>query len=618
MTGLHKEHVMRNFLSGCCLVTLMFAAHQAGATTPSLSGTIIPSASQIIDGNLNLWTLSGGVAYENGKPTPSSGVILLLCYGGVVYQENSQHNWWLWDDNTAQVAEPYGSPSNLWASSSDPRVISAGGAAIPVATQIVDSGHAVWTMSGGQAYENGKLTPSSGVIELLYAKNTVYQENASHHWWFWQNGAWVATTAPTAPSASGATIPSAADIVDEGRNLWTLSGGKAYENSSVTPSSGVILLLFYGGEVYQENAQHKWWGWNGSAWIATASDPRVAPVVAYVASTSGGQPSVTAIDTATNLVSATYPVYSPSGFAASSMVVTPNGRYVYVAGNSTDPYGSVVVIDTVVGGSVTSIAVPYAPTGIVASPDGTKVYVVSAEFTFDEYPFQTSMISTIDVATNLVVASLELPDYDSTIAISPDGKTLYLSAYDSCGCASQMNSAFIDVVDTVSNSLASHIGFPAPPVNGNPVVGGDSNSIFSAVLAPNDAKLYSNYSYDYATQATAGTVNEVAIFNPVTGAQTNSIPAVLLAQVFSPDSKYLYGMGLGGVGVINTATNVSSTAVAGVPGASNLAITPDGQHLYITDTTTNDVLVADTATFTISTSIPMSLAGGAIAIVSAQ
>jgi hypothetical protein len=87
----------------------------------------------------------------------------------------------------------------------------------------------------------------------------------------WRDGAWEATSAPTPPSASGTTIPSATQIVDDERNLWTLSGGEAYENHKLTPSSGVILLLFYGGIVYQENVHHNWWEWNGQAWKSTAS-----------------------------------------------------------------------------------------------------------------------------------------------------------------------------------------------------------------------------------------------------------------------------------------------------------------------------------------------------------
>jgi hypothetical protein len=80
---------MRNFFCGLYVVALMLSSHLAAASAaPSLSGTEIPSATQIVDSSLNTWTLSGGEAYENGKVTRSSEVILLLCYGGSVFQEN--------------------------------------------------------------------------------------------------------------------------------------------------------------------------------------------------------------------------------------------------------------------------------------------------------------------------------------------------------------------------------------------------------------------------------------------------------------------------------------------------------------------------------------------------
>jgi YVTN family beta-propeller protein len=105
--------------------------------------------------------------------------------------------------------------------------------------------------------------------------------------------------------------------------------------------------------------------------------------------------------------------------------------------------------------------------------------------------------------------------------------------------------------------------------------------------------------------------------NPATGALMTTIPDVMTVGLFSPDSQHLYGVGLGGVAVINTATNAATTAVANLPGASDLAITPDGRHLYITDATTNSVAVADTSSYTISTIITGVNAAGPIAIVPA-
>ena len=564
------------------------------AGTPSLSGTTIPSASQIVDLNLNVWKLSGGVAYRNDKPTPSSGVILLLCYGGIVYQENTHHDWWLWVTNTDPRT---GISTSTWAASMDPRVISASGTTIPVATQIIDSELDLWTLSGGKAYKHGQLTPSSGVILLLYAKGLVYQENSHHDWWFWRNGAWVATTAPLTPSESGTGIPSATEIIDNGRNVWTLSGGKAFENHELTPSSSVILLLFYGGNVYQENAHHNWWEWNGQAWISTASDPRVGQPLAYVASpTAGGKHSVTVIDTGANRVKATIPI----GFEASYIAVTPDAKHVYVAGNLNYTNGSVAVIDTAQEKVLNSILVPYDPQGVVASPDGTRVHVVSQSFS----NCASSTVSTIDTATNVVVATIDTPDDDLGITISTDGKTLYLPSGIFSGCGSQLNVAFIDVIDTASNSLVSQFGLPTLGV-------ADPEVIDNTVISPSNAKLYVKHSYYYP----GGYVDQVAFVNPATGAETKTIPDVLTPQVFSPDSHHLYGVGLGGVGVIDTATGVSITAVAAIPGATGLAITPDGKYLYITST--NSVLMADTATYTISAVIPVTEAG-AIASVSAH
>jgi DNA-binding beta-propeller fold protein YncE len=585
---------MRNFCNGLCLLALiLFSSHlAAAANSPSLSGTTIPSATQIVDSSLNTWTLSGGEAYENGKVTPSSGVILLLCYGGSVFQENIHHIWWVWDLNTS-----------TWAASSDPRITSPGGTTIPTATQIIDSALNVWTMSGGQAYEKGKLTPSSGVILLLYAKGYVYQENIHHDWWVWRTGAWVATSAPPPASASGTTIPTATQIVDSGTNLWTVSGGQVYENHALTPSSEVTLLLFYGGNVYQENVHHNWWEWNGKAWIATASDPRVGQPLAYVSSfATGGKYSVTVIDTGTNRVTHTIPI----GFEASYMVVTPDAKHVYVAGASNTTYGSVAVIDTAQESVVTTIRVPYEPQGIVASPDGTRVYVISAAYVSNPNYYTSSTISTIDTATNAVVATITRPEFDSGISLSPDGKTLYVSAAVPCGCASGQNGAYIDVIDT-ANSVVRQFFIPS-------ISGSAQEVIYNVVISPDNAKLYSNHSYYYQSY-----IDEVAVLNPTTGAETTKIPAVLDVAVFSPDSQHLYGVGLGGVGFIDTATDVSTTAVANIPGASDLAITPDGKHLYITDVTTGSVLVADTATYTISTILPIAVAGnGAIAIVSAD
>jgi hypothetical protein len=50
---------------------------------------MIPSATQILDSALHVWTVSSGVVIENGHNAGSSANVILLLYsGGTIYHEN--------------------------------------------------------------------------------------------------------------------------------------------------------------------------------------------------------------------------------------------------------------------------------------------------------------------------------------------------------------------------------------------------------------------------------------------------------------------------------------------------------------------------------------------------
>jgi len=72
-------------------------------------------------------------------------------------------------------------------------------------------------------------------------------------------------------SASGATIPMAAQIIDSGLNVWTMVNGQALENGIATPSAAVIMLLYSKGVVHQENYHHDWWKWVNGKWVVDTS-----------------------------------------------------------------------------------------------------------------------------------------------------------------------------------------------------------------------------------------------------------------------------------------------------------------------------------------------------------
>ncbi len=89
----------------------------------------------------------------------------------------------------------------------------------------------------------------------------------------------VANASLTA-SPDGTIVPSAASIVDNSANVWTLSNGFIYKNGVKDPNSyNVIALLWIGGYVYQENTSKAYYKWTGSGWTPSL-DPRLGGISA--------------------------------------------------------------------------------------------------------------------------------------------------------------------------------------------------------------------------------------------------------------------------------------------------------------------------------------------------
>jgi hypothetical protein len=118
----------------------------------SPNGTTIPSATQITDSSGNVWTVSGGVVYENAALAGySSGVTLLLYDNNIIYQENAAGGWWSWNGSE-------------WASSSDPRtVVTGGGGTAPTI-----SGSPPTSDAAGQAYSFVPTTTNPGGGTLVF------------------------------------------------------------------------------------------------------------------------------------------------------------------------------------------------------------------------------------------------------------------------------------------------------------------------------------------------------------------------------------------------------------------------------------------------------------------
>jgi hypothetical protein len=122
----------------------------ASTTAVSANGTMIPSATRIVDSANNVWTLSAGAVDENGVAAGyTANVSLVLYYGGTIYQENTACLWWSWT-------------GGAWVSTSNPAstitpACSTSTASVPVTSPSSSSGASSATGSAATllAYLNG-------------------------------------------------------------------------------------------------------------------------------------------------------------------------------------------------------------------------------------------------------------------------------------------------------------------------------------------------------------------------------------------------------------------------------------------------------------------------------
>lgn len=128
----------------------------------------------------------------------------------------------------------------------------------------------------------------------------------------------------------------------------------------------------------------------------SAGETRQARQVAYVTNLNGNTVSV--IDVAGNTTIATIPVgLGPTGVAAS-----PGGTRAYVTNRSDD---NVSVIDTATNTVIATIPAGASPTGVAVTLGGTRAYVAN---------FNSGTVSVINTATDTVEATLGAgvnPDY---------------------------------------------------------------------------------------------------------------------------------------------------------------------------------------------------------------
>lgn len=238
------------------------------------------------------------------------------------------------------------------------------------------------------------------------------------------------------------------------------------------------------------------------------------------------------------------------GDRASDMVLSPDGRHLYVAHDQITDGGTgvVSVIDIV---SATTVAV--VPVNDVAalaiSRDGGRLYAVSCErHTYYQYP--AGRLTVIDTASHAVVETIAVGACPETVAASPDGAYLYITHYDT-------NS--VSAVNRTTGSVTALALRDAP---------------LAVVFTPDSA-------HAYVCNVGSLTVIDTASHD-ADDIHVGDLPRGLR---LSPDGKraYITNLGDGTLSVVDTITNsvVTSVDVPGHPEA--VAVSPDGERIYVGD-----------------------------------
>lgn len=189
------------------------------AVTPaqpaSADNTIVTAAGggTITDANGASWTIQNGAVMKNGAAAGYSANVTEIAYvKGVVYQENTDGNWWNWDGNawtgSGTATSPLPQAADPITPSPDNTVVQAGST-----DSITDAAGNAWTISNGVVNENGAAAGySANVTEIAYAGGAIYQENNAGLWWQWNGTAWTGNGTSTSPVTGGATTPTTPSV----------------------------------------------------------------------------------------------------------------------------------------------------------------------------------------------------------------------------------------------------------------------------------------------------------------------------------------------------------------------------------------------------------------------
>ena len=287
--------------------------------------------------------------------------------------------------------------------------------------------------------------------------------------------------------------------------------------------------------------------------------------------------------------------------------LSANAQTAYITNYSDNTVSVINVATNIV---TASIHVGSNPMGVSVSPDGSKVYVTNAS---------SNTVSVINTATNTVTATIAVGAIPAGVSVSPNGSKVFVA--NEGGSPST-----ISVINTATNSVSATIwvnsgagGVAISPDGSNLYITGGNVSVMdistntiSAIITvgshPAGVSVSPDGSKVYVTNENSNTVS-------VINTATNTVSATItvgsnpVGVSVSPDGNKVYvaNQYSNTVSIINTATNTVTFTVTVGSNPNGVSVSPDGSKVYVVNESSNTVSIINTATNTVSATIAVGI-----------
>src|SRR5262245_21954697 len=259
---------------------------------------------------------------------------------------------------------------------------------------------------------------------------------------------------------------------------------------------------------------------------------------------------------------------------------------------------TVSVIDTEAGKVIATIPVAAGPHGMAITPDGRTVYVSGDG---------SSSLNVIDTATDTVVKTITVGKTPNGIALTPDNRLLLVTVYDENQ---------VVLVDTSTQTVVGAIPVPKPHTV---AVSPDGKLVYVTVQEPGHFGLAlvdlaaravirsvalektprdGEFGYDGALfYFTAAGLSSVQVLDPASGKIVAQIPTGVSPHYVGYPAGAAFGMvvvqGPGELSLFDPKTNQLTRNIAVGKQPHWAATSGDGKTTYVTNEGSNDVTVVD-------------------------